>query len=219
MAGGPIVIAIHSFIYLSILSLILLIINPIIPGYEITIKGVVWTILNALYYIIQTMFILLWKNLAPDNFDADKIFMKDELYRRMLYFSNEFVSNLGVIKGLNTSIGTLQTSAMDLLSNIKGLTRGTGEIVRHVSGSAADAAIRVTGTAIDAAKYAGQGTATFAEYAGQNIGTGIEYGRGAVNYGTDAAAAFAGNLYDAAMGININQRGGGNTDMVSTELI
>ena len=195
MVGGAIVIAIHSFIYLSILSLILLIINPIIPGNEITIKGVVSNISYAIFYLIQSMFIILWKNLAPDNLNTEIIRMKDEMYHRVLYFSNEIISNLGVIQGLNTSISTLQTSTINLLNSIQGLTHGTGEIARNV----------------------GKTTVYAAKYAGQNLGTGIKYGRGAMNYGTGAAAAFAGNLYNAAM-VGFNQHGGGNTDVVSTEL-
>ena len=105
--GGTIVIGLHSLIYLTLLGLVLLIINPLIPGYELNIKGVAWTVINAIGYLIQTMFIILWKNLAPDNALEQLKNIQKEMIARMIIILDEFFSKLTMIKGLNDRMDSL----------------------------------------------------------------------------------------------------------------
>jgi hypothetical protein len=194
MVGGAIVIGLHSFVYLSLLSLVLLIINPMIPGHEITIRGVAWTIINTISYLIQTMFIILWKNLAPDNGIGKLKNIQNEMITRMMFILDEFFSKLTMIKAMNDRIDSLYELVEIILKHMKGLYDGTTGAVYTGAATVYNVG---EGSIITATKMAGNG---------------YEISKDVLNAGTTAASEFAKSLLKFANGQP--QTGGGNNSLV-----
>ena len=177
-----------------------------IPGHEITIKGVAWTVINAICYLIQTMFIILWKNLAPDNALEQLKNIQKEMIARMIFILDEFFSKLTMIKAMNNRIDSLYKLVEIILGYMKKLYDGT-------AGTVYNAGEAVYTRAGDLYTASGASLNEAATRAVDMAGNGYDLGNEALNVGTTAASGFARRLMEFA---SQPQSGGGNNGVVTT---